>query len=441
MDTDEIPQAAERVGVRLGHRVSIKKLEKIGPGGRKIRTHPRYSWRCSYVENGNRATKYFKTKAEAEEWAKTREVEALAHGTDSSLTAAERSIVIETRATLAELGLTLRDAVNFLVDHQRRVRRSGTVAQLAASVVATRTRAGLSDRHLRDLEGKLKRFSKTFGPRSVATITRKEIEDWLYSLKLAPASLNSYRRILVVAFNDAKRNGHLDRNPAELVRQAKVVETEVGILTPQEAAALLAGADEAIRPAIALGLFAGLRVSELEQIDWGEVHLDAGHVRIAAGKAKSARNRIIPISENLAAWLKLSKKASGSVWPASHQQGRKMMEAAHRAAGFGSTGEVRKNEEKVKKLLANGDKSAANKVPNLRKWPDNGLRHSYATYHLALHANAAELALHLGHTNTALIFAHYRKPVTKEEASLYWTITPENAKELGKIDSGKGESK
>lgn len=425
----------------MGHRVSIRKLERELEDGTKKPTHPSYRWRASFVEAGRRKQKYFKTRGAAEEWAATREEEALAHGTDATITAAERAAVIDTRDVLNEFGLSLREAVELAVAHQRTILKSCTVSEMIAESIAIRNRTGVSFRHLRDMEGKLGRFRVKFGSRSVVTITPKEVEDWLHGLKLSPASLNSYRRILVVAFNDAKRNGHLDRNPAELVRQAKVVETEVGILTPQEAAALLAGADEAIRPAIALGLFAGLRVSELEQIDWGEVHLDAGHVRIAAGKAKSARNRIIPISENLAAWLKLSKKASGSVWPASHQQGRKMMEAAHRVAGFGSAGEVRKNGEKVKKLLANGDKSAANKVPNLRKWPDNGLRHSYATHHLALHANAAELALHLGHTNTALIFAHYRKPVTKEEAALYWAITPENAKELGKVDSGRGESK
>lgn len=60
------------------------------------------------------------------------------------------------------------------------------------------------------------------------------------------------------------------------------------------------------------------------------------------------------------------------------------------------------------------------------------MRHSFATYHLALFENADALALHLGHTSTALIFAHYRLPVTKEEATVYWTIAPENAAELAK---------
>lgn len=433
MDSDELQPAEARVGVRLGHKVSIHKLEKTMPDGRKVRTHPRYSWRCSYVENGKRLTKYFKTKAAAEEWAESREIEALAHGTDSSLTAAERSVVIESRGSLEELGLTLRQVVTFAVDHHRRARSSCTVNELAASVVSSRVRAGLSDRHTQDLRCKLKRFAKTFGDRTVATMTRQEIEDWLHRLNLSPASRNSFRRILVVAFNDAKRDGQIDHNPAEAVRPAKVIESEVGIVTPAEAATMLVGADPEIRPVIALGLFAGLRISELERLDWSEVHLDLGNVRVRAAKAKSARNRIVPIPENLTAWLQQSPRRTGSVWPESHQRGRKMMEAAHRAAGFGTAGEVRQNEAKAKKLRESGDEIAAQQVPQLRKWPDNALRHTYATYHLAFHENAAALALHLGHTNTALIFAHYRLPVSKEVAAVYWTITPDNAGETAKV--------
>lgn len=398
----------------MGHRVSIRKLEKELEDGTKAWTHPRYRWRITYVEAGRRKQKYFKTRGAAEKWAEEREEEALAHGTDATISAAERSTVVDTRKALVEVGLTLRDAVELAITHQQRIMESCTVSEMIADSLATRKRTGVSARHVRDMQGKLGRFEQVFGSRSVVTITRKEVEDWLHGLKLAPSSFNSYRRILVVAFNDAKRNGFVDRNPAELVRQAKVIEAEVGIVTPQEAAMLLAKADEAIRPALALGLFAGLRMAELERIDWSEIHLEVGHVQITAGKAKSARNRIIPISENLAAWLKPHERSEGSVWPESHQRGRKMMEAAHNAAGFGTAKQVRDTKGKENEL---------------KKWPDNGLRHSYATYHLAFHENAHELALHMGHTNTALIFAHYRRPVTKETARVFWSITPESAEE------------
>ncbi len=179
-------------------------------------------------------------------------------------------------------------------------------------------------------------------------------------------------------------------------------------------------------------------MAEIERLSWSEIHLEFGNVQVKASKAKSAKNRLVPIPENLAAWLRQSPRKTGSLWPPSHQRGRKLMEAAHRAAGFGTAGEVRKNLAKAKKLRESGDTVGADKVPVLREWPDNALRHSYATYHLAFHENAGALALHLGHTNTNLIFAHYRRPVTKEEAALYWTLSPENVAEVTKGPKATG---
>lgn len=415
MDSEIRTGSETNVGVRMGHRVTIRKLEKKLPDGTKAHTHPRYLWRATFVKNGKRCQKYFKTKADAELWAIQQEIESRAHGTDIGLTAMERAAVIDNRPDLEKLGLSLREAICFAVDHHRRARQSCTVTELVETSIFSRKRAGLSERHTNDLKCKLGRFAMAFGQRSVATITKSEIENWLYGLGLSPASFNSYRRILVVAFNDAKRDGQINHNPAEQVRPAKVVESEVGILSPSEAAAILAGGDVEILPVFALGLFAGLRMAELERLDWSEVHVEMATIRVKASKSKSAKNRIVPMAENLKLWLQPHVRSSGSVWPDSHQRGRRQIEAAHRLAGFGTAKEAR---------------DAVRKGLNLRKWPDNALRHSFATYHLALHENAASLALHLGHTNTNIIFAHYRLPVSKEDALLYWSISPETAKEI-----------
>jgi integrase len=52
------------------------------------------------------------------------------------------------------------------------------------------------------------------------------------------------------------------------------------------------------------------------------------------------------------------------------------------------------------------------------------LRHSFASYHLAHFKNANELALEMGHTNSEMIFRHYRELVQPKEAARYWQITP-----------------
>jgi integrase len=52
------------------------------------------------------------------------------------------------------------------------------------------------------------------------------------------------------------------------------------------------------------------------------------------------------------------------------------------------------------------------------------LRHGFASYHLATFQDAPATALQLGHTNTAMLYGHYREVVTPETAQAYWSILP-----------------
>ena len=60
----------------------------------------------------------------------------------------------------------------------------------------------------------------------------------------------------------------------------------------------------------------------------------------------------------------------------------------------------------------------------IRSWPSNALRHSFASYHFAHFKNANELALEMGHTNSEMVFRHYRELVQPKEAARYWQIKP-----------------
>ena len=60
------------------------------------------------------------------------------------------------------------------------------------------------------------------------------------------------------------------------------------------------------------------------------------------------------------------------------------------------------------------------------RWPNNGLRHSYATYRLAQCQDAAKVALEMGNT-PVMIFRHYRELVMPEDAAAWWNIFPEEA--------------
>jgi integrase len=204
---------------------------------------------------------------------------------------------------------------------------------------------------------------------------------------------------LIVAFNFAVNRGYCINNPVVKSAKAKVIEMPAGILTVDETSRLLANAPVELVPYIAIGAFAGLRRAELERLDWSEIDLQSRLIEVTASKAKSARRRFVRIKPNLLLWLKTCAKASGSVTPRNF---RELLDKARKAA-------------------------------SIQDWPNNALRHSFASYYLAhfKKTGAPELALEMGHTSANLVFQHYRELVKPSEAKRYWNIGPEN--QSGKI--------
>jgi integrase len=195
---------------------------------------------------------------------------------------------------------------------------------------------------------------------------------------------------LITAFSFALGRGYCVGNPAEQSAKAKEVESPVGILTVDQTARLLENAAHELVPFIAIGAFAGLRRAELERLDWQEVDLQSGLIEVTASKAKSARRRFVKIQPNLGRWLQPHAQLSGNVTPPNYWE---LLDAARDAAG-------------------------------IEQWPQNALRHSFASYHLAHFKDAAFLALELGHTNSNLVFQHYRQLVKPKQAERYWKIVP-----------------
>ena len=64
---------------------------------------------------------------------------------------------------------------------------------------------------------------------------------------------------------------------------------------------LIKAAEKAFQPVLALQGFAGLRRSEVEQIEWDNIKLDTGEN--GPTKTKSGKWRYIIMQQNLKAWL------------------------------------------------------------------------------------------------------------------------------------------
>ena len=338
---------------------------------------------------------FFKTRSDAE-------LECLRHRTllerhsreAVGLSPRELSEIIHARKQLSEHGETITDAVKFRLDYLERIRRSGiTVAELAEEVLEAKRRDGKAAAYLDDLRKRLTRFCQDFGSRPITSIRVDELDNWLRDLPLSPKSRANYRANIGVLFSYAEQRGIIDGNPILRTAKPKLIDNPPEIFTVDELHALVEAAQRTapdVLPMLAIGAFAGVRDAEIKRLDWHEVNVARGHIEIKGAKAKSARRRIIPIQPNLAAWLRPYSGMKGSVVP---EGARGKLDCVRKRAG-------------------------------LLKWPNNGLRHSFASYRLAAIHDAPRVGSELGHTSPQMLYSTYRELVLPEEAERYWKIAP-----------------
>jgi integrase len=353
--------------------------------------HPRLKFVVRSKITGKWERRFFQTKAEAETYAAQKEIELLNQGTEAMAFPTDLRIMAQQAAKqLAQYKKTIADAAAFYLKHLEATERSVKVSQALTELLENRRGEGLSKRYCQEVELRLRRFARDFGDRLVSAITTAEIDHWLAALNLAPVTRNIFRRDLKTLFSFCITRRYCVSNPATDTRKAKEVDGEVGILTVDETARLLEEADDMALPYLAIGAFAGVRAAELHRLHWEEIHWDSKLIEVKASKSKTARRRFIKLQPNLEKWLAAYRNKRGPVCPVGF---RKRTEAARLRA-------------------------------KIRSWPSNALRHSFASYHLAHFKNANELALEMGHTDSEMIFRHYRELVQPKEAARYWQITP-----------------
>ena len=157
-------------------------------------------------------------------------------------------------------------------------------------------------------------------------------------------------------------------------------------------AKLLAAAPADFVPLLAIGAFAGVRVAEILRLDWGNVDLAGGFITVAADKAKTARRRLVPLSDNLRQWLAPYAQPEGKLWNLSD--------------------------------CMFSERSAATAAKARVDWKANGLRHSFISYRVAQVQNVAQVALEAGNS-AQVIFSNYRELVRPADAVKWFAIAPE----------------
>jgi len=237
-----------------------------------------------------------------------------------------------------------------------------------------------------------------------------------------PPSVRYTRTVLRAALNQAVRWELVSRNVAALVTPPKVQQREVHPLTMQEAATFLKAAKGDVREGVfAVAVATGLRQGELLGLVWDDVDLDAGvlKVRFQLQRFEGKLQRVPLKTEHSRRTLDLPAVALDALKRQRTRQKEARLLAGSRwqetdfvfTSSIGTPLDARNVIRGFHETL---------KRAGLPRTNFHSLRHSAASFLLAMGASSREIMETLGHTQigtTMNLYAHMMPEARKETAS------------------------
>mgnify|MGYP001981229256 CR=1 FL=1 len=341
---------------------------------------------------GKRKSKFFRTQDKRDAYAKDLEERLNKHGTTAlDVDVAKWGRYRELEEKLG--GIPLEVAVDYYIKHQR-PQATRPIDEVVKAFIEDRELAGVGEDYLRHVRKELDRFRIAFTGQPIALIGTPELTKWIYALPYVPETKGNYRKRLHALWRFAKLQGWISDNPVQAVPVPKITRPEPVIYNLEEVRQILTKAWETDRELIgylALAFFAGMRGTNLERVDFEEIHFEDKCIVIPAKKAKGGRRTVIQhLPQNLWPWLKPLKKSAFTI----------------------SKRDYYKRRERV--LLRA-------EIPAKR----NAFRHCFASYHVNWRGNANQTALILTHEgSTKTLFKHYHQAVKKKDAVQYFKLLP-----------------
>ena len=279
------------------------------------------------------------------------------------------------------------EAITFFENRYRRESKSITILNAKAEFMA--------GRH------SISKATKTNYETGLSLLLLPDPNKWVHSFAISDlesilnryskiTSRRSFRTIFSIFFRWAVRHHYCMENPCERLDKLPRDMTQIAALSLEEIKRLLYVAmlmqEGAAVAAVAIGLFAGLRPSEIRDLKPQDILSDK--IRVTGGKLRRQLKRSVPISPVLASWLK---------------------EFPFKGLPPGWDG-------KMKRLK---------KATKAKKWVQDIIRHTSITFQTERDKNEATTAFNNG-TSIQMMNRHYRHTIDDDQTvSEFWNLTPE----------------
>ncbi|MEY2599905.1 MAG: hypothetical protein RLZZ142_2164 [Verrucomicrobiota bacterium] len=353
-----------------------------------------------------RERRSFKTQKEAEGFRKAEEVRVANQGTGAAqLSRMERDVAAKVLARLREVFpepvevLLMRAVDEFIAANNARARSKTLLEGYRAweTYALARTRNGkpTSDKYQTQIRTTLPRF-KILHDKMLCDITPDDIGAAIEGV--SPHAKNALLRVIRACFNYAKDRGWLSENPVRPKQHfAGTGVREPSVLTSEQVRRLLAKCvelDPEMLGFYCIALFAGVRpTDEMTGLRWEHVFADGGKtIWIPSAIAKTRRERHVQIESTLNSWLSYIKPPQeGLVTPKRNLIKRRR--AIERGAG-------------------------------IHPWPQDVMRHTYASCWMAVFRDEARCRDNMGHRTQDELHRHYRRHLREEDARAFWSLEP-----------------
>jgi integrase len=293
--------------------------------------------------------------------------------------------------------VTLETAARFWMEHNRPGNRALTIENAVEEFLQSRRGKGCRPVTVRGYGDKLGLFARDMDGRKLAQTTVSVVDAWLDKRAFTPGTKGAYLRNLRAFFGWACKRRYMVENPALAVDLPYRDKSRVTYLTVEDCELLLRTAERdrpEIVPYIALGMFGGLRPSEIHghktghaPLDWRCILFDKALIDVEPEQTKTRDGRHVTMTPNLFAWLLPYCQTEGPIFYT-----RSAFESVLRKSG----------------------------VP----YGKDILRHTAGTYMFARDRNDGAVAAQLGDT-IKTVRTHYVNPrVEQSAAARFWAIMP-----------------
>ena len=228
---------------------------------------------------------------------------------------------------------------------------------------------------------------------ALAEVAPADLSKWFDTLPGSETTRAMYFRYIRMFFRWARKMRYVPEDPSEVLDAPKAA---VGrnILTPEQMVKVLeVEMPKWMRACMLLGAFAGIRTEEMMRMNWEDIDAATGEIEIRPGVGKQTGGvleRIVDFTEPLRRRT-ADLEGKGKLVPVPPRDFHYLRGEVARACGWDG-------------------------------WPDNCLRHSFATYHLAVSKNAGKTAYQMGHTNPSMVQRVYAVPAKKATGAAWWAV-------------------